>query len=316
MNLFHPPRVLMVFVDGLGLGSSDPAINPLRSGVAPFLCRYLWRHGQPMAADMGMPGLPQSATGQTALLTGWNAARAIGRHVEGFPGPVLRALIRERNLFSELLTRGYRATFANAYYLEAPSPLARRGVQSVTTVAALHAFGGVRDEGVMEKGRAVYHDLTRQGLRARGYRGPLRTPEEAAEDLVAIGADYDFTLFEFFETDRAGHSGRWQEAQAVLGRLDRFWARLVARWRGGRRLLVLVSDHGNIEDMSTRGHTVNPAVFAASGYGAGGLRARVERIEEVTPALLALFPARSAQDRALNMLNVDSADPPLRLLSG
>ena len=294
MNRKVAPQALMIFVDGLGAGSSDSAVNPLAAGAAPVLVRYLKRFGHPMAADMGVPGLPQSATGQTALLTGCNAARFLGRHVEGFPGPRLRPIIREHNLFCRLLARGYRATFANAYYLESPSPLARRGFQSVTTVAALAAFGAVRDERAMAAGQAVSHDLTRQALRARGYGGPLRTPEEAADDLVRIAAEQDFTLFEFFETDRVGHRGSWDEAMAVLNRLDQFFARLSGRWRGGRRLLILTSDHGNIERMDIRTHTPNPAVFAASGWGAPHLRARVRRIEEVTSALMALFPPRSA----------------------
>jgi hypothetical protein len=38
-------------------------------------------------ASLCVPGLPQSATGQAALLTGLNAPELMGRHIEGFPPP-------------------------------------------------------------------------------------------------------------------------------------------------------------------------------------------------------------------------------------
>ena len=63
---------------------------------------------RPISADLGVKGVPQSATGQTALFTGLNAAEVIGRHSQGFPGPTLRKLIRQQNLFSTLIKKDSR----------------------------------------------------------------------------------------------------------------------------------------------------------------------------------------------------------------
>jgi hypothetical protein len=52
---------------------------------------------------------------------------------------------------------------------------------------------------------------------------------------------------------------------------------------------VLVSDHGNIEDMRGGGHTLNDAPFAALGPGADRLKCGVRCLTDVTPALLALW---------------------------
>ncbi len=287
------PRTLLVFVDGLGWPPAPPADTTLRDDVCPHLLRLVRRCGRPIDASLGVPGLPQSATGQATLLCGVNAARLAGRHVEGYPGPRLRDLVRRRNLFSSLRRRGYRAAFANAYFPGDLDEVARRRRQSVTTVATLAAFGAVRDGRAMARGEAVYHDLTRHTLRARGYDGPAVSPEESAAHLLAIAAAHDFTLFEFFQTDLAGHRGDRAGAEEVLRRLDRFLGALRPFARG-RGLLVLTSDHGNIEDPSSRRHTAGPVPFVARGCGAPALRRRVRSLTDVVPALLARYPGRAA----------------------
>ena len=278
-------------MDGLGLGADDPTVNPIAGGACPTLARWL-RRAVPVDARLGVPGLPQSATGQAALYTGRNAAAFMGRHVEGMPGPRLRAWIERHNLFRELARRGYAATFANAFYTDDLDDVRRRRRISVTTAAALAAFGAVRDRRDLQEGRAVYHDLTRAALRARGYDGPLLTPEAAAAQLLDIARAHDFTLFEFFESDLAAHRGERREIEAVLSKLDRFLAALAPWTRARRGLLALISDHGNLEDLTTRRHTLNPVPLIARGRGAARLRAGVRRLDDFAPALLALYPGR------------------------
>jgi hypothetical protein len=286
------PITVFLLVDGLGIGSSDPAINPLRRGACPRLAELLDRHAVPVDAGLGVPGIPQSATGQTALLTGINAAERMGRHVEGFPGPRLREIIRQDNVFDALARRGYASTFANGYFMSDMDDVRRRKIQSVTTVAALQAFGRVRDAAMMERHEAVYQDLTREALVPRGYTGPLLDPETAARDLVRIAAGYDLTLFEYFQTDRLGHRGKGAELLESLRLFDRFLEELLRRIPRRRWLLVLTSDHGNVEDSRTTAHTKNPVPFVAVGRGARRLLKRVSRLTDVTPALLGLYPAR------------------------
>jgi len=56
----------------------------------------------PTDACMGVPGLPQSATGQTSLLAGLNAPAAVGRHINGYCTTSLAALLNGRSLFSRV----------------------------------------------------------------------------------------------------------------------------------------------------------------------------------------------------------------------
>jgi len=282
------PCVLLIFVDGVGLGCADPVRNPIQASAFPALHALLHDHAVPVDVCMEVEGFPQSATGQTALLTGINAAQVIGRHVEGFPGPRLRAIIEEHNILLKMAQRGLKPAFANAYYAEDPEQVRQYRIQSVTTVAALTTAGCVRTLEQLLRGDAVYQDLTREHLRERGYIGPLVTPAESARHLLAIAEQHDLTLFEYFQTDRAGHKRDLERIRRVLANLEEFLAELL-RLRPESLDLTLTSDHGNIEDVSLPGHTLNPVPFAAVGPHSAGLKAAVRSITDITPAFLALW---------------------------
>jgi 2,3-bisphosphoglycerate-independent phosphoglycerate mutase len=285
-------KTLLVFVDGLGLGLENPAVNPIHGDCCPILERLLKEESVPVDARLGVPGLPQSATGQATLLTGCNAAEMMGRHVEGLPGPKLKELVREKNIFSRLIERGYTCTFANAYFTDDMNEVRSRRHQSVTTVASLQAFGAVRDTAAMLGNRAVYQDLTRQFLRGRGYTGPDVTPRESAEHLLAIAGEHDFTLFEYFQTDLMGHKGTPEDVRRVLTQLNEFLDALLAWPKKPGHLLLLTSDHGNIEDSCTKLHTENPVPLVAMGDGADRLKANVKSLVDFVPTLLGLYPKR------------------------
>ena len=283
------PQILFVFIDGLGMGDRNPAINPLYTGKTPVLAAML-DAATPIDAQLGVPGLAQSASGQTALLTGVNAPRMLGKHLEGFPNEALKRIIREHNIYESLKTAGgFQCTFANAYYIDTLEGMRQYRRQSVTTVAALSGIGTVRMKGELFRHEAVYHDLTRFALRERGYTGPLITPEESADDLLNIALRNDFTLFEYFMTDRMGHRGGAAEIGEVLMNLDRFFGVLLERLSNERLLLVMTSDHGNVEDSRSAQHTANPVPFVAQGYRADELRMGISSLTDVTPAILRIF---------------------------
>ena len=280
----------MVFIDGLGIAPVGTRECPLSADTCPHLLESITAHSCAVDAHLGVPGLPQSATGQTAMLTGVNAAHAMKRHIEGFPGPGLCRIIVKHNIFSKLVSRGYLATFANGYFLESEDEARRLRLRSVTTVSTLSALGSVRNRAMLERNQAVYQDLTREALVERGYTGPLVTPQEAAEHLLTITDEHHFTLFEYFQTDRAGHTGDMQKATEVLKRLDVFIGALLENMDRERLRLIITSDHGNIEDLSTRRHTHNPVPFCVIGPDAEALRADVQTMTHITPAILKQYP--------------------------
>lgn len=276
-------KIIFIFVDGLGIGVDDPAINPLRDPRFPALGKLL-ADAAPLDACLGIDGLPQSATGQASLFTGVNAAKEMGRHIEGFPPSPLKKLIEHENIFSRLRKMGRHCTFANSYWIDDPHRIPLRR-QSVTTVMSLSALGGVRCKAELIAGRAVHHDITRWTMHLRGYEGELISPETAADHLLGIAGEYDFTLFEYFLTDRAGHSGKAEMAYKTLETLERFLPRVTTFAEQTNHLFLLSSDHGNIEDLSSANHTGNPVPLIALGEGADEFR-KLKSLVDVTPAIV------------------------------
>jgi hypothetical protein len=302
---------IFVFVDGVGAGAADPAVNPLARGEY-LLSRFADGSGAPLPAGgraaladatLGVPGRPQSATGQAAILTGENAPRALGRHLLGYPNAPLRALLAERSLFRALSGSGGRAVFANAYpvvYLRALGLAAegepelaaagRRRVRASATTVAFAAGGGrFRTWADARRGDGLTHDLT--GARANRFGAGLapRLPEEAAVIFLRLAAEHDLAVFEFFETDEAGHARSMERALEALGRLDRF-LRAVLAGLGPDDSLVVTSDHGNVEDLATRNHTLAPVPVLGFGRAASEVAA-VRDLTGIAPLLLRLAGA-------------------------
>lgn len=285
-------KVLLIFIDGFGIGSDDPEVNPLVVGKTPNFDRLFRGEACQMIstdACQGVPGTPQSATGQTALLTGVQAAQVVNRHLSGFPGPTLRKIIAEKNILKNLHDRGKKVTFANAYtreYLEAYFTRQIKG--SVTTVCVETAGLAFRYVEQIPLKEAVYQDFTNQQLIKLGFDLPLFEPEEAAENLVHLVNQHDFTLYEFFQTDFVGHSRSMESAIRVLESLDRFIGQVLADL-SEETLVVMASDHGNVEDLSTVGHTRNPVPTFLIGQNIAKIAEQIEELADITPAIISLF---------------------------
>ena len=281
-------RVLFLFIDGVGL--KEPAAdNPVNPEVCPTLWRLIDRHAKPVDACLGVQGVPQSATGQGTMFTGVNCSEAVGKHCEGFPGPVLRKIIEEDNLFLELKRRGKKVRFADAYLVDSAEELVARRFKSVTTVMALTTPESITVASDLAEDRGLMQDLTRETIQDRYPDIPVITPQRAAEHLFAIARENDFTLYEFYQTDVSGHSMDYTRACDVLRLYDKFLATLVRFTEAAGITLVMTADHGNIEAMGERGHTCNPVPFIAFGPGEGFIRDKVASLVDVTPALLEAF---------------------------
>ena len=281
-------KIIFLFIDGVGIREAA-ADNPVNPEVCPALCRLIDAHSKPIDACLGVEGLPQSATGQATMFTGVNCAKAMGRHCEGFPGPSLRKIIEENNLFLQLKKRGRKVRFADAYLVESPDELVDRRYKSVTTVMALTAPETITTADDLMEDRALMQDLTRETIQDHYPDIRVIPPQRAAEHLFSIARENDFTLYEFFQTDVSGHSMDYGRACAVLRTYDRFLAALVRFTEVAGMTIVMTADHGNIEAMNDRGHTRNPVPFIAFGPREREIRDRVESLQDVTGSVLAAF---------------------------
>jgi hypothetical protein len=290
-------RILLLFVDGVGLAAAED--NPFSEAEAPAFEGLL---GGPLTAEqaqesatlvllpidatLGVTGLPQSATGQTTLFTGVNAAQWMGRHVTGLPGPRLRRLIEEKSLFSQVRAIGKTATFANAYSSAYLAGLAEGRTRPSVTTCAVEAAGlSFRTQQHLLAGKAVTWDIERD-LYGRWTGSQLEQvdAELAGEQLGLISNTHDLTVFETFLPDLAGHRRVEMAGEEVVRRLDRLVAGVLTV-KSPETVLILTSDHGNFEVPSTRTHTRNPVPFLAVGSGAG-LLAGVTSLAQVTARML------------------------------
>ncbi|MCX7749507.1 MAG: alkaline phosphatase family protein [Clostridia bacterium] len=287
-------NMIFIFIDGFGLGAEDKNVNPLYAANAPNIHQILSGFPvYPTDACMGVPGLPQSATGQTAIFTGVNASAVLGRHLHGQPTVTLKKIIHKNNLFKELLHRGLKVTNSNVYrdhYLQNMLDSKDRRLRpSVTSVMALSAGLRFRTVADYAAGNGVYHDITGQILKDSGYDVKLLTPEEAAQRLYHVSREHDFVLFEHFMTDIIGHTTDMALAIKEIELLDAFLGELVRMVDLNEDIIIITSDHGNIEDISVKTHTFNKVPTVILGKMPEGLELKIETLTDIMPGVLKIF---------------------------
>jgi 2,3-bisphosphoglycerate-independent phosphoglycerate mutase len=269
-------RVLFLFLDGIGLGEADPQNNPLVAARMPTLERLLLGHRMvagvaplwgPMAtllavdAQMGIPHTPQSASGQASLLTGLNVPREIGGHYGPKPNQAIADILRRDNLFMQVKARGGSAALLNAYppgYFSAID--SGRRLYSAIPLAVTAAGFRLMTADDLGARRALSADFTGAGWASQPSfpPAPVYEPEEAGRVMARVASTYNLSWFDYWASDYAGHHQDAAAALQLMESFDRVVAGVLDTWDVESDLIVLTSDHGNMEDLSTRGHTPNP----------------------------------------------------------
>lgn len=262
-------------MDGVGLGANSASANPFVSARLPHLNGLLgdsWFlstaqpiYGSrasfvPTDATMGVSGRPQSATGQATILSGRNVPQIVGRHYGPKPDDAVAATVREGTLFHDVMNHGGSAALITPYpqrYFDAID--SGRRLLSAVPLAATSAGLNLMTVDELRAGRAVSPGFTGEGWRDQlGYADiPLLGLDEAGRRIAAIARTYTFSFFEHWPSDRRGHRGTLEEAVQHMEMIDAVLGGLFAAW-GDDGLLIITSDHGNIEDKTQRQHTENP----------------------------------------------------------
>jgi len=294
--------VIFLFIDGVGLGEEEP-YNPFmrqeydafksmtdgqpfsRRAEAFVNGRHLFK---PVDATLGVEGLPQSGTGQTALFTGENAPKKIGKHYGPFPHSGIKHLLREQSIFKGAQQLGCTCHFMNAYPDIFFEKSRQRNRWSCTTLMAKSAGLPLNTAETVKKEKAITAGITQQSWREKlNINIPKIDPKKAAGRLLKKGENYDLLLYEYYLTDKAGHSQDHRNAHDVLSTYNRFLIELIQNKRE-EDTLVLSSDHGNVEDLSTKTHTYNRVPLFAYGPGAS-VFTDAESILDITPAILTIM---------------------------
>ena len=303
-------HILMIFLDGIGLGDDDPAINPFAAGNFPTLNRLT--NGKPWVRNtgrqesarailvptdprMGVPGRPQSGTGHATILTGRNVPALIGEHYGPKPNAATRALIAEDNFFKQVVARGMTAALINAY---PPRLLAginrgkllRSGIQQAVHEAGLPMF----EVDKLYSRDALSEDWTGAGWRDHlGYPdAPQYTPQEAGRQMVELSRRYDFAFFSHWMTDTIGHRGTVADGLRLLETFDGVMAGALEVWDDAEGLIVITSDHGNMEDLNHGKHTENDVPTLIIGAGKERFAEGLHTLADLVPRMADfLFPA-------------------------
>jgi hypothetical protein len=269
-------RVLLIFLDGVGLGNDDPQTNPLARASLPCLEHLL--EGRkltidsapsegsrftllPLDACLGVSGMPQSATGQAVILTGRNVPKEIGYHYGPKPNDAVADIVSNGNLFRMLIESNKTADLVNAYpqrYFDSIDS-GRRLLSSIP-LAVQSAGLSLHTTADLYQGRAMSADFTGESWRSHLSMpdAPLYSPRAAGKKLFELASQNHFTFFEYWMSDYAGHAQEMDFACELLESFDGVLAGLLAHWQDEEGIIFITSDHGNIEDLSTHRHTYHP----------------------------------------------------------
>ncbi|MES3630470.1 MAG: hypothetical protein PPP56_09930 [Longimonas sp.] len=303
-NLRSPERVLFLFVDGIGLGPDEPS-NPLVN-VGPHWARLAqnasWTCDTPpvdranhlfrgLDATLHVDGLPQSGTGQASLFSGINCAKRAGRHFGPFPHSSSKPVLASHSLFQRVQPHlaPDDCAFANAYPPVFFERRAARDRWTVTTLCSKQANVRLRSTSDLRAGHALSADIVGSAwLEKLNIAIPQLSPAQAGRQLYTLMQQHRLTLYEYYETDKAGHGRSTLSPATILSRLDALVGGILESFSPQRDLLLLCSDHGNLEVPTQKPHTRNPVPFVAYGCGAQAFQSATSLID-VTPALCTLL---------------------------
>ena len=136
-------------------------------------------------------------------------------------------------------------------------------------------------------GRALSADFTGEGWRTMlGFSDtPVMEPSQAGWMLGTLAKEYDFSLFEYWASDYAGHKQEMDNAVNLMEAFDGVLGGLVDIWNDG--LILVTSDHGNMDDLSTRRHTDAdvPALVIGNKAARDEFTRELKDLADIAPAI-------------------------------
>jgi hypothetical protein len=294
----------------VGLGQPDPNHNPFLTAEIPNLM-WLLNGQRPLAdtprteseravfiptdAALGVPGAPQSATGQATILTGLNVPQLTGGHWGPKPHPGIAEIIQRESLFIKLRARGLDAALLNAYpkrYFDNISS-GRRNYSAIPLAVVAGGYPLLTAED-LHAGQAFSADFTGEGWRRDlDPAAPVYTPREAGHRLAEVARRRRFSFFDHWPSDYAGHRSDLAEARRLLENFDAVLGGLLEAWDDEAGLIVITSDHGNLEDLSHTHHTLNRVPTLVIGQAQRALAEGLTDLTHFAPAILRVLEAGS-----------------------
>ncbi|MBI1884291.1 MAG: hypothetical protein HYS08_08835 [Chlamydiae bacterium] len=197
------------------------------------------------------------------------------------PSPILK----------KLKERGKKVDFLNTYrpsFFEAQQQNKLKKI-SCSTVTALAAEIPLHRQKDLQERKSICHDLTNEVFRAQGFEAPLFTPSEAGKIMAQASSGSNFLMFEHFLTDFAGHAQNMEQSKKIIQHLEDFLESALSSLDLSSTTFLIVSDHGNLEDLSVKTHTQNPALCMSWGKHAQIFIERCKSIQDPYHVILELM---------------------------
>ncbi len=302
--------IFYVFLDGIGYGGNSRDTNPFArysrsifqplGGIAPSEFRI---HYLETDANMGVPGLPQSATGQTALWTGFLAPKILGRHLSGFPSFTLKKIISKHSMVKVLNQNGVTTDLLNCY---TPAFYKRLGEYpkqiSASTLVQMASDRPLKSLDDLRNGKGLYMDITHEFLKKINFDNideddpilTFRDPYKLGYSIPTLFKSYGVCLYEYFLTDKIGHDQNWLMAEKAIGDLENFLTGFLDGMNPDIDTLIVTSDHGNLEDLTSSTHTMNPVPTLIAGKWKQELKEKINQLADIPPAIYQVLNLKDA----------------------
>jgi 2,3-bisphosphoglycerate-independent phosphoglycerate mutase len=112
-------------------------------------------------------------------------------------------------------------------------------------------------------GNAISVDMTGEYLHQHDATLKPLSALEMGKRLATITRQHDFTFFDLWLTDQAGHRWSLSDCVHLVETLDAFVQGVVENLAD--MTLVITSDHGNLEDKTVKTHTLADVPLLAIG---------------------------------------------------
>ncbi|MEL6403912.1 MAG: hypothetical protein AAFN11_16225 [Chloroflexota bacterium] len=299
----HEKHILLLFVDGIGLGVDDDEHNPFSVAEMPTLTALTNGHRWletttrqtneravfvPTDPRLGVEGRPQSGSSQAVILTGQNVPEMLGRHYGPLPNAPIRELLDETNFFITA-----RDNAADAALISAYPPQRLRGINSGKRLpssvqyAAIASGQNLFTKEDVKQGYALTPEYTgypwRDHLKIDDI--PYYDPYTAGQKLVEISRQYHFAMHSHWMTDYVGHRGTLEQAVSLMETFDQVMAGVLDTWQDDEGLIIITSDHGNMEAMNHGKHTENDVPTLIIGNDAGEFAEGFAQLVDFVPRM-------------------------------
>jgi hypothetical protein len=246
----------------------------------------------PTDPRLGILGKPQSATGQATILTGLNVPQLIGEHYGPKPNEAVRTILSQHSFFKQVRNHGLPAALLDAYPARLHQDIARgktlrSSIQQAAYEGGQELFG--MDE--LKARQALTPEWTGQSWHTylKLTDTPVYTPYEAGRLLVEISRQYAFAMHSHWMTDMVGHRGPLERGVELLELFDGVVAGILDAWDDNEGLVIVTSDHGNLEDVSSRSHTENNVPTLIIGSEKAGFADGLNDLSNLVPRMAALL---------------------------